>query len=229
MADFDDFDDLKFKPVTKGLGFHQQEKTEVKKFNRVTPLEQVTRRDAQTQGSQPASSVSKMDLSAFYNQSAEMENSISLPQSLNPVKVEQSSAKQISYHQASAALRIVAAIIDYFSVILMTAVTVGGFALLLGKKLQPVMMQMPWYEFSFYLFVLYALFFLAYFTILDSQATIGKSIFGLQVIDAERGEKPSFIHSFQRALISLIAPLLLFLPFFLHWQDKVSETKVVQR
>ena len=56
MADFDDFDDFKFKPVTKGLGFHHQEKNEVKKYNRVTPLESASLRDgvsSTTQASSP--------------------------------------------------------------------------------------------------------------------------------------------------------------------------------
>ncbi len=225
MADFDDFDDLKFKPVTKGLGFHHQEKNEIKKFNRVTPLESANLRDgisSTTQASSP-SAISKNDLALFYGEQNNSE--IDLPRSFDGRDAISRPVRESASH----ASRIVAGIIDETVVLLMTASTLLGFALLLGGKLELIFHRLPWHDLIFYSVALYSIYFTSYFTILDPQATLGKSLLKIRVVCKRGDEKMTFSLSFIRALICCFAPIALFIPYFLDWQGKATDTDVIDR
>lgn len=224
MADFDDFDDFDFKPVTKGLGFHHQEKKEVKNYKRSTSLENATHRDAHRHAPVPGQTqnISRNDLSSFYNDPTP--KAVELPSSL-----QRGDLPSAEFKSAPMSLRFFAGVIDELVIMGLTCATVIGFILLLGARWEAVLGRMPWYEVGPFAFVIYALYFVAYFTILDPQATVGKNILHLKLVSRSKADKVEFASSFLRAVVCLLSPLLLFVPILLDWSGKISSTYVAKR
>ena len=70
--------------------------------------------------------------------------------------------------------------------------------------------------------------FLFYFTLLDSAGTVGKRFMGLQLIDSKSSKTTNLKQNFFRALISLLCLTFLGFPFLVNFQDKISNTKLVE-
>lgn len=217
MADFDEFDDFKFKPVTKGLGFHH-EKKEVKNYKRQTPLETAQVRE-QTRFQEPLG-MGKADLSAFYQTPPA---TVDIPTSLKQ------NATDALPEMAPLAMRFFAFLIDEVAVLFLTFVTLAGFALLLGEGREKILHQMPLLMTIPVSVAFYLLYFVTYFTVLDPQATIGKSVMHLKLVSTDGLDKVTFASSLTRSLICSLSPIVFFIPVFMGVQDKVSSTLVVKR
>ncbi len=226
MADFDDFDDFDFKPVTKGLGFHHNEKKDAKKYNRVSGLERTVERKRSAAPSTPndhSTAISKNDLSSFYGDSTPKVEARIEVSALN----EKEQSKVSRTNSASMISRLLAWSIDFVIVSLLLAVTLAGFFLLLGVELSQLSKMVGPFDYAIFGGIFFSVFYLSYFSVLDLNGTIGKNIFGI-VVKSEDG-RITLGQSLVRSIITLFSVLFIFFPTLIDLQGKMTRTKVVRK
>lgn len=229
MADFDDFDDFDFKPVTKGLGFHHGDKKEVKKFNRTSALEKNSERrrssvDSQKTVNSNSSSISKNDLSSFYQTSTEPSTTAS---SIAVSALNQGAEAKVFADKAPLYVRILAWAFDLCIVVTLLAITLAGFFILLGKDISQIKTMLTIHEFAVFGGIFFSVFYIAYFSVLDLNGSLGKSLFGLTVVSEEGSV--SLNQTLIRSIITLGSFVLFFLPELFDLQGKVTHTRVVRK
>jgi uncharacterized RDD family membrane protein YckC len=230
-----DVDSFNVKPLSKGLGFHQErEKIRPnrahKQGNKVhKPL--ATRSEQRTSQQVIASpkvsntsemfwdqTVSQTELSHFYKQSSSdnQQEFISNEQVMVPLKATFSS-------------RILAWIVDVFALGVICAALLFSFVALAGMNMGTLLkgMYLGPLELSVFGLGLFSLLYIFYFTILDMAASPGKSLLGLRVC-ATNGERPKATQTLVRSVVSLLSLFLLGLPAILDFQSHLSESFVAQ-
>ncbi len=231
-------DENSFKPVTKGLGFHQE--TKRKQFA-ATPVKatrvsvpSVPHKNQFELGKSISKSFdsniqdkqnldknlnrTKGALAAFYGEQT-------IPDVALPNVEEERSSKIVSRIEAAAIPQGLAFLVDVLLVLSFTVATLA--ALVVASRIEfniliKIISQTDQIVFGSSLFVIY---FLLYFTILDLNATPGKSIFGLRLYRAD-GKDVSVKHTLGRALITLFSVVTMMLPTLLDFQGRLSGTKV---
>jgi uncharacterized RDD family membrane protein YckC len=228
-----------FKPMTKGLGFHQDTKrssfTPAPKENK-TFVSSRTKLSA-TLNNLPVSTLSSANtkaviqnqlpsgLEAFYGKSlAASEESNLFDQKIisNEKTAHLTSQKLASSHSQFFAWLIDILVIASFVVftgamlILSSGIDYKLYSRLISKQ-----------DLSLFTAAIFAIYYMLYFTILDLSATPGKTIFGIHLVKTN-GESASVKHTFSRAMISLLSGIALFLPMLLDFQGRLSDTKVVK-
>ncbi|MCK5882238.1 MAG: RDD family protein [Bacteriovoracaceae bacterium] len=224
MADFDDFDDFDFKPVTKGLGFHHGDKKESKKFNRTGALEKNIERRRKPLGDDlPINSISKDNLSSFYqtSQGPSSEPSITVSALNQDIPVRE------VHESASFYIRFVSWVSDLIVVISLLAVTLCGFFILLGVGFSQIDSMLTLSEFTIFGGVFFSVFYVAYFSVLDLNGSLGKMLFGL-IVKSDEGNL-SLNQTMIRSMITLFSFVLLFFPALIDLQGKITHTKVVRK
>ena len=225
---FDDFElnAESFKPVTKGLGFHQEQKKvsfkpsiqhKIEKTNPQAPLHNLLRTNENKIKNQAPSG-----LEAFYGVKPAPIQEKMLPEKetilSKPTKVFKDAAQSDQF---------IAWIIDIF--LIASSVVLTGTLLVLVSGISFNVMIKLVTEQDLILFgsSLFGIYYILYFTILELSTTPGKIIMNLQLVNTDQGPL-KIKHTFTRAFVSLLSLLVFCLPMVLDFQGRLSDTKIVK-
>jgi len=190
-SDFD-FDNISFKPITKGLGFHHEKERPNTRPFRPSPRPK-TFTPTQT-----------------------------IPRPVKEVKLEKVLVTA-NYQD-----RILAFMIDFFVILMVTATTLATLVYGANLKIQVLISIISPLELIIFASSIFSLYFLLYFSILDLTSTVGKSLMGLE-LKLEDGKRPLLASTFPRALVTLISLALLGIPLLSNFQEKFSESEVFKK
>lgn len=230
LDEFDISEDS-FKPVTKGLGFHHENKklnsfkstpketkSVLTKNNKISTHSLLN--EISTANKKVATKSVPSGLEAFYGQTnivemeeRKIEEKISVPTK----KLELAS----NFSQFSAW------VIDMLLVASFSLVTTILLILVSGMSFQSFLKVIPMLDLTIFSSVLFSIYYLLYFTVLDLSATPGKIIMGIRLVRTN-DKSVEVKHTFMRALVSLLSFVALFLPMIIDFQGKLSDTKVVK-
>lgn len=230
-----------FKPMTKGLGFHQDTKRpsfkpspkEVKPFGSPTsPL-------GKSLNSIPASTIGQVNaakpvmgnqlpsgLEAFYGKAKEPAADTNLFEQ-KIAKEEKKAEKTASFRTAPQTAQFFAWIVDVLVITSFVALTGALLVFASGIDYRMYSRLISPQDLAAFTAAIFSIYYLLYFTILDLSATPGKTIFAIRLVKTDGGAV-SVKHTFGRALISLFSGVALFLPMLLDFQGRLSDTKVVK-
>lgn len=197
--------DLNFRPLGLGLGFHKED------------------REGPTRpGSFSSPGKERRQRREYLRNKVGKSHRIKAPRR-EEVRTQEDDQASIS---PPVYLRTGAYLTDIAFVILGAGMTVGFFSLILlgGFDYRPFLAK----EMALGLVLLYSLYHLAYFTLMESSPTLGKELFGMKTL-ATGGLRPSLYQTFLRSLVTLLSVFVFFLPLLFRSQDKISHTKVVRR
>ena len=223
-----------FKPMTKGLGFHQDTKRpsfkpapkEVKAFgSQATPKQSLSPLAPISPSAQTmASNHMPSGLEAFYGQSGTTQKAL---ESDLEIKSEVKTPVVQKYMAAPMFSQFSAWIVDILVIASFVAITGALLVLASGIELKMYSRLISMQDLSIFSAAIFSIYYLLYFTILDLSSSPGKTLFGLRVIKVD-GKGLSVRHTFFRAFISLVSAVALFLPMVLDFQGRLSDTKVVK-
>jgi len=248
---FDDFsddfniDENSFKPVTKGLGFHQESAR--KQF---TPA-QIKATKLSTQPSSMSSlptaklpktanfelgksvarnveeksslalsgaSASKGALAAFYGEAElKIEEKIEMKESKKDMGKNRVEANAVN--------QFLAFVVDILLVLSFTVATIAALVAVSRIDVQILFKVISIQDQIIFGSSLFIIYYLLYFTILDLNASPGKSLMKMRLYTAS-GKNVAVKHTFSRALITLLSLPALMLPTVLDFQGRLSGTKV---
>jgi uncharacterized RDD family membrane protein YckC len=227
---FDDFDFNveSFKPVTKGLGFHHEQKKS--NYKPVTHPKIETLRS-----SGPLINISSVTetrirkqaptgLEAFYGTSAASEASILeiSPEIKNVTNFNQENTKS-----ASSILQFSAWLIDMLVIFALIAITGVCLVLASGMDYQIILKLISKLDLMIFSVSIFAIYYVLYFTILDLSTSPGKLILGLRLVGTDGGNINAK-NTFTRSIVSLLSLLVFCLPMFLDFQGRLSDTKIIK-
>ncbi len=208
-------DDFTFTPVSRGLGFHQEE----------NPTKSMRRMAANKRLSSPVRPRGRQDLSKPLPQMGlgRSENFLGL----SSTKVEKNFKSAKKFEEVKRSEQFFAYMIDLICLFSFSFVLVSSSLIASGMSLV-ILSKSP---LSLVVFKMYICFFvlsyIAYFTILDAKVTVGKSIFDLRLVK-KNGKDVNLSESLLRGLTSFVGLFFLGLPQLIGVFDNVSETKVVK-
>lgn len=227
-------DNMDFRPITEGLGFHhslkekKQIKTNLNQQSEALKNEFELRakelvRETDENDAKP-SPIHRGDLTPFYEKRVE---DVKVP--IESLKLDQ---KELSSSTLAAGpfIRFGAWFIDIAILVVSMTITFASivyFAELPVKMLNSLIItgeivsSLACIGLSFYIF---------YFAVLDKTeySTVGKNILGLKVISLEQ-KNMSLYRSFLRTLLSIVGMIFLGLPIILDIHSKLTETKVTYK
>lgn len=225
-------DDLDFKPLNEGLGFHHEERK-----NGILP--QANKRNQHMSVSREASSTTRTSnlgvsnegitrnglesmnsLSAFYSESQVVEEAPKLKVSDFEPKVEKIKV-------APATKQFSAWVIDILLVACISAGLMALFVAVSGLSFKQFYEVIGKNDLAIFGSVSFSIFYLSYFSILDLQATPGKSLLKLR-LTREDGKAILLKDSFLRSLITLLSFVTLGLPCLIDFQGKLTDTKIAE-
>lgn len=241
IANFDDFsiNEDSFKPVTKGLGFHPDQKRqtsfkaspkEMTNFKTqlatsAKPSAHKLLNDLSNTNKQTTSKVVPSGLEAFYGaQTNSMLTSSEVSQVLDSKIFEENEVKIVT---ANSIPQFIAWTIDLSLVLSFAAITTTLLILVSGMSFQAFLSVIPVTDLVTFASVLFSIYYLMYFTVLDLSATPGKTIMGLRLLRSDN-KNVSVKNTFSRSIVSLLSFIALFLPMVIDFQGRLSDTKVVQ-
>jgi len=216
-------DESAFKPITEGLGFHQEKKEfkqdiSVKERSRSLKIALDQKKSLKTKTFAHENNKQFMgELSAFYN-SDESKLKESPVEKLKPV---------VKFQQHSSYLkRSFAFCIDFLIVNLLFLVFFAFIYKTSGLRIESVKSMSSLFLTSTFLPV-WLCFYLFYFSLLEKSklSTIGKYLCKMKVLGSNRKE-PSLLQTMFRSIVTLISLFLLTLPLLFDFQSKLSDTVV---
>lgn len=217
VSDFD-LDNFDFKPITSGLGFHQQTKTEVKPAFVETAIPKPV--VAPKKVAAAPATLYQNDLSLFYDHQT--------TQAPKPVMEEEKPEKQITYKTAGRLQRSFAYVLDLAVVGSLLTLTLTAMARAMDMDLIEAWMAFP-HDITPLALTLFCGFYLIYFSVMEkaSGSTIGKNLMDLKVV-SQVEESLGFSTLLLRSFISLLNFVSLGLFFWYDLQSKISQTRVVR-
>ncbi len=227
-----------FKPMTKGLGFHQDTKRpsfkpspkETKNFGAAKSPVNPALNSLPTSLSQTATKAvinnhMPSGLEAFYGAKPVEVQTQNLFE--RPIKEEIKKEKTSTLKNAPQTLQFMAWVIDVCVILSFVALTGALLVFASGIEFNMYSRLLSPQDLAMFTAAIFSIYYVLYFTILDLSASPGKTIFSLRLVKAD-GNEVSVKHTFARALISLCSGVALFLPLLLDFQGRLSETKVVK-
>lgn len=225
-----------FKPMTKGLGFHQEQKRtsfkpapkEVKAFGKSKTLPRAASILAplSSQASAVAQGHTPTGLEAFYGTkgtAGPQANTLEL----QVEKVSEKNSSKVAYKTAAGATQFLAWIIDILVVTSFVAITGTLLVFASGIQFQILARLISSQDLTAFTVAIFSIYYLLYFTILDLSASPGKTIMGIRLLRMDNSNV-TIKNTFTRALVSLLSSIALFLPMLLDFQGRLSDTKVVK-
>lgn len=227
-----------FKPMTKGLGFHHEQKRstfkatpkEVKAFGSVrTPPKAATILNSLS-GQTAAATAQHMPtgLEAFYGAKGNPGNQNQ--QNVLEKKIEfkpESVEEKTKFKTAGSTLQFSAWLIDLLVVASFVAITGALLVFASGIQFQMFARLISTQDLIAFTTAIFSIYYLLYFTILDLTASPGKTILGIRLLRTDNSNV-TVKNTFTRALVSLLSSVALFLPMLLDFQGRLSDTKVVK-
>lgn len=249
---FDDFsddfniDENSFKPVTKGLGFHQESarkqftpaqikatklSTQPSSMSSTLPTAKLPKtanfelgksvaRNVEEKSSLTLSgaSASKGALAAFYG-----EAEVKIEEKMEMKESKKDMVK--NRVEANAVNQFLAFIVDILLVLSFTVATIAALVAVSRIDVQILFKVISIQDQIIFGSSLFIIYYLLYFTILDLNASPGKSLMKMRLYTAS-GKNVAVKHTFSRALITLLSLPALMLPTVLDFQGRLSGTKV---
>lgn len=225
---FDDFElnAESFKPVTKGLGFHQEQKkvnfkattpVNYEKTNSQAPLNNLLKtNDLRIKNQAPSG------LEAFYGtKPAPMEETSLLDNSATPVK------QNTAFKDADQSIQLAAWLIDLVVILSSVVLTCALLVVASGIDFQTMVKLVSESDLILFGSSIFAIYYMLYFTILELSTTPGKTILGIRLINTDQSAL-SAKHTFLRTLVSLLSLFVFCLPMILDFQGRLSDTKIVK-
>jgi uncharacterized RDD family membrane protein YckC len=231
-----------FKPMTKGLGFHHDQKNQKRvKINAGLEMkvQNTTRKkmgkaqvhpllnELSKENKETSSKVIPSGLEAFYGatpKAVETEN-IKVETFLEEKKTVKASIKEnplaSNFSQFSAWL------IDVLVVATFSAVTTALLILVSGLSFDTFIRLTPRNDIIVFSTIIYFIYYLLYFTVLELSATPGKTILNIKLVTLEN-RPVAMKNTFTRSFVSILSFVALFLPMIVDFQGRLSDTKVVK-
>ncbi len=200
-----DIDSFDFKPVTKGLGFHQDKikESSTRKFKRTQTIAQKERIKYEERSITINSPVVEIN---------------------KPIIKEELAPKRIAkVKNARMGLQFTSFVFDF---VLICSIQLGlNFAFLKLVQLDSFskFLEFTWKEQSLF----FSFLFLFYFTILELASTPGKRIFDLK-LDTTVGKKLTIDQTLIRSVVTLLSFLTAGMPLLFDFQGKLSDTRVIE-
>lgn len=225
-----DIDTYDFKPVTRGLGFHDP----LEKSKRVTKQ---THRATRTRNS--ASSAMKAShlqntpmtvsdpslmsgIDALYgNKPLEGAEEVKLKET--PLKKVTAKVKEASYFEMACAF-----IVDFLTVIFINLILFSSFYGFAFKSFDVLGIQSFILAFLPYFAILLSLIFVSYYSLLEPMGTPGKRLWGIKTVSVGTNKAVTIKMSFIRSLITLCSIPLFFFPLIFDFQGKLSDSTVIE-
>ncbi|MDD4976262.1 MAG: RDD family protein [Bacteriovorax sp.] len=231
-----------FKPMTKGLGFHQDQKRasfkpsskEVKPFGTARTQPKAAAMLSSLAGGQAAKASAQhlpTGLEVFYGAKGNPGNQNQIKnQNILETKLDFSEEKietKTTYKTASVGAQFFAWVVDLLVVVSFVAVTGALLVFASGIQFQIFARLISTQDLIVFTAAIFSIYYLLYFTILDLSASPGKTIMGIRLLRADN-KNVTVKNTFTRALISLLSSVALFLPMLLDFQGRLSDTKLVK-
>ncbi len=208
------FDNIEFKAMTNGLGFHQDKKKNNFKKSSVKSVSHHPTIINPTENQ-----VQRSSLDSFYKDRSSKKITSPIPAKYNDVKKEISSVGILVQFSAW--------VVDVFFISLFVALTFILFAITSGFQLKVVLELVTSFEIILFGLGMFSLYYLLFFSILDLSASPGKQLLGIKV-ESLNGKRVSLKNTTIRALVTLVSVFVLFFPLLLDFQGKISDTKLVK-
>jgi uncharacterized RDD family membrane protein YckC len=230
-----------FKPMTKGLGFHQDTKRpsfkpapkEVKAFGSpkapVNPsLGSIPTSMKQSNASTQANHL-PTGLEAFYGAkpaTPEVANNL-FERNIKDESRKETKAVVTNSETAPQAAQFLAWVIDVLVIASFVVLTGALLIFASGIEFNMYSRLISTKDLMIFTAAIFSIYYVLYFTILDLSSTPGKTIFALKLVKVD-GDEVTVKHTFGRAIISLASGIALFLPMLLDFQGRLTDTKVVK-
>ena len=230
--EIDDLNNLSFKPINEGLGFHHEKKEAPKKTAPRPQLKPLAAKNQPMPGEESGPS-RQADLKAFYNDPRHKEEilptrPIQTPVALREEKAKKEIEKEVVWEKAPAFLTIGAWIIDVMMIVMSLGLTLSLLTLASGLEIKELATMFADLEIFIYVATLFFIYYMLYFSILDMSATFGKSLMGIKLVTTNN--KPVRVkHTFVRAFVTLTSFIAIGLPLLMNFQGKLSDTFVVKK
>ena len=208
--------DFDFKPITSGLGFHQNKTTEIKPTFHESQSLNMNSMPMPAPMARKENQIYQNELSAFYGRET---------QTVEPIVAVK---KEKIFRLATKSQRVLAYVLDLGLVLSSVALVLTIMSRLIEKDLIDVWTTYP-NEITPLVLILFTGFYMMYFSIFEkaSQSTLGKNLLGITVVDLDN-KNQSFIMLVFRTFISLMNFVSLGLFSYFDLQNKVSNSKVVK-
>ena len=215
MLTSDDID-FDFKPITSGLGFHQNKTTEIKPTFHESQSLNMNSMPMPAPMARKENQIYQNELSAFYGRET---------QTVAPVVAVK---KEKTFRLATKSQRVLAYVLDLGLILSSVALVLTIMSRLIEKDLIDVWTTYP-NEITPLVLILFTGFYMMYFSIFEKtfQSTLGKNLLGITVVDLDN-KNQSFIMLVFRSSISLMNFVSLGLFSYFDLQNKVSNSKVVK-
>lgn len=225
-----DIDSFDIKPVTKGLGFHDNAskgvRPTVKRKSSVGPTPARAQAQTKTPGYLQSTPQTVSDpnllsgIDALYgNQPAPKKEKKEVSQKLETKR---------KVKEAETAEQIFSYLIDASIIVGITSLLFTSFFMFAFKKFNGDMMMYFLRDSIPFIAVLSSLIYITYFTLLEPVGTIGKRFLGLGTFISGTEKRSSIKTSFSRAFVSLLSLPLLGIPLILDFHGKLSDTRVLK-
>lgn len=211
----ENFDDFNFKPITDGLGFHNDEEKVIPKKSEIKETKKI-QHALQSFISEEEDSIDMGALTPFYSDMP-LEEKLSSNE-----KVEEEIIQEILYTEATSTKRFLAYTLDCICIFSLHLFTFAAAFSALDLNILEVFKDYDFYFITSPILITYYLF---YFSFLDKTrfSTIGKRTFKIRLYE----EKLTLNKTFLRALVTLLSVISLGLFSLLDFQSKLTDTKVI--
>lgn len=227
-----DIENVEFRPLNKGLGFHQKEADRVFHPTQVSKVIPKNRTMAKTD-------IIQSDLGISNPENTQKINEISLkgrgfdaiykePKQVKRLRVEKKKSLAKALRKDATMASIFAAwMIDMVLVSSLVIATGLSFVWLSGLSAEELASRISGLELGVFFGAIFAIYYISYFSILDIVQSPGKAGLKIRLIKTS-GEGPKINETLMRTFITMLSIPLLGLPCIIDFQGKLSDTKVIQ-
>jgi uncharacterized RDD family membrane protein YckC len=230
---FDDFDINveSFKPVTKGLGFHHEQKKttfkpithpKIESFRSNGPLSNISSNtESKIRNQAPTG------LEAFYGTTSaaivptESFKDIAQESNVGTAKIQE------NIKNASSISQFLAWLIDISVISALLVLTGVCLVLASGMNYQLILKLISKMDIIIFSSSIFAIYYILYFTILDLSTSPGKLLLGLRLVATE-GDNLTVKNTFTRSAVSLLSIFAFCFPMLLDFQGRLSDTKIIK-
>ncbi len=233
MQENDNDFEFSFKPITDGLGFHQDNKnkkaipsTNELKHRAAALAESLERAQRKLESkSAQTTAIDRGDLTPFYQkQETQEEKSLEKQLSIKTDVLVETTKKETLF-----GIRLTAWLLDFFLVCFLFLATVSLIFISAFNNVASMIEFVISEQIYFNLAPVFIFYYFFYFSFLEKTqfSTIGKSIFNLQVVsENEKGLR--LYQTFFRSFISFVSLFTFGLGALLDFQGKLTNTKVIK-
>lgn len=204
-----ELDELEFKAIGEGLGFHQQE--ERPRWHKKMPQQTAPAHQARSN-----ESISREQLGVIYQSKTKLDGKN---------KSEDKSKKTLK--AAGLPERVTAQIVDTIIITFAVAATLAAMLFLAQVPFTQSLQLLTSIDIAPVVMILWLFVYISYFTILETRQTPGKSLMRLYVVDMN-DERLNLSRSLERTVFRTLSWLALGFPLLMNFHGRLSRSKVVK-